>query len=248
MLRQALTARVTHDHDHRHATLGGMPGLFCASAQRFMLVGILLLGGCAGTTAPCAGVSCAPGQVCVAGVCQSPDQGLTDLGDGSARLDHSWLPADAADTLQADTAKATEFAWKTGAWGACSVSCGGGQRSRTVTCWNVTDDKAAQPSDCPAGTKPSTTGACNTQACPDCQKIAAARAAWIICIQYDPVKQQCEGLYTDGSSCADFCAPAGLKCKEKWGSGETCSSKETNYDIGCGVNAGHMSDWCVCGP
>lgn len=45
--------------------------------------------------------------------------------------------------------------WDAGSWGACSASCGGGTRTRTVTC----------PFDSCTGTQPASSQSCNTQSC-----------------------------------------------------------------------------------
>ncbi len=54
--------------------------------------------------------------------------------------------------------------WLTGSPGDCSQSCGGGTRSRTVVC--VNQDNQPLPEDRCKEAKPSSTEACNTQACP----------------------------------------------------------------------------------
>lgn len=54
------------------------------------------------------------------------------------------------------------YSWDISAWGACSVTCGGGTQSRTAVC---RDQSNAIVADSFCGTKPATSQACNTQSC-----------------------------------------------------------------------------------
>ena len=70
-------------------------------------------------------------------------------------------------------------------------------------------------------------------------------AAYEVCSESSTT---CAGVYTDGSGCQAFCQAAGMNCVKRFG-GEPGCQKEPNYQIPCGKNNGHMSDWCVCqGP
>ena len=54
--------------------------------------------------------------------------------------------------------------WSVGAWGSCSVPCGGGTNIRNVVCMdslgNIVPDSYC------SGTKPASTISCNTDSCP----------------------------------------------------------------------------------
>jgi len=59
--------------------------------------------------------------------------------------------------------EAQVFSFEAGDWSRCSLACGGGQRTRAVTCLN--EDGATVPDDECAGSKPSLTETCNPDAC-----------------------------------------------------------------------------------
>eukprot|EP00958_Prasinococcus_capsulatus_P023825 scaffold3619_cov328-Prasinococcus_capsulatus_cf.AAC.12 len=62
-----------------------------------------------------------------------------------------------------NTQACVTYGWSEGSWGACSETCGGGNRSRTVQCVSslgaVVSDSAC------TGSKPDSSQSCNTQAC-----------------------------------------------------------------------------------
>ncbi|XRB10254.1 thrombospondin [Pseudoscourfieldia marina] len=68
-------------------------------------------------------------------------------------------------TKPADEAPTTSYtyAFSEGSFGSCSESCGGGTRTRTVTCLR-SDGQAVADTMC-SGTKPSTSDSCNNQPC-----------------------------------------------------------------------------------
>lgn len=57
------------------------------------------------------------------------------------------------------------YGWTSGSWGACSVSCGGGVQSRSVSC-KRDDGLVVQDSFCSATPKPAISQNCNTHNCP----------------------------------------------------------------------------------
>ena len=69
------------------------------------------------------------------------------------------------------------YSYATGNWGACSVDCGGGTQTRTVTCQrrdatnSNLDVQTVADSFCAAHglTKPTTSQSCNTQSCTECK-------------------------------------------------------------------------------
>lgn len=56
------------------------------------------------------------------------------------------------------------YAWQTGSWGGCSVSCGGGYQYRTVTC-RRSDGVNMPDAACAGVSKPATSQSCNTHSC-----------------------------------------------------------------------------------
>ncbi len=60
------------------------------------------------------------------------------------------------------------YAWDIGSYGSCSKSCGNGIQTRSVKCKRSPDGVTVADSFCSAVTKPSTTIACNLQACTTC--------------------------------------------------------------------------------
>jgi len=63
-----------------------------------------------------------------------------------------------------------DYRWKTGIWSSCTVSCGGGSTTRTVSCYDANTGVTQSDSTClsssTAGAKPATMQACAEQGCP----------------------------------------------------------------------------------
>lgn len=95
------------------------------------------------------------------------------------KINNTWVKANTAYTKVSGTWKEIKnlykkingvwtpvwtFTYALGAWGTCTVTCGGGTQTRTVIC---TRNDGVQFSDdfCAGLTKPPTSQACNTQAC-----------------------------------------------------------------------------------
>lgn len=59
------------------------------------------------------------------------------------------------------------YSWKTGNWGNCTQTCGGGTQSRSVYCYRA-DGFTVNDSLC-SGTKPNSSQICNNQSCKECK-------------------------------------------------------------------------------
>lgn len=57
------------------------------------------------------------------------------------------------------------YTWNVGGWGACSLNCGGGVRTRSVFCQDQ-NGTTVSDTNCNAAAKPAASEACNTSACP----------------------------------------------------------------------------------
>merc|ERR1711966_187378 len=69
-----------------------------------------------------------------------------------------------AAVIALEQADSVTMAWKLSNWSACDKTCGSGTQTRTVQC--TENDVAVADNKC-TGTKPATSQACNTNACPE---------------------------------------------------------------------------------
>lgn len=122
------------------------------------------------------------------------------------------------------------FAWNPTAWGTCSLSCGGGTHSRTVSCKR--SDGAAAPDTSCDGAKPPTSESCNTQSC--------CTPSWYVYAQ-DGCSASCGGgwstrYWTDGcgNGSADSVSCNTQSCCAS-NAGQSCSFLNL-YNANDGVN------------
>lgn len=96
---------------------------------------------------------------------------------GGVAADPSNCPAPAPVTQQACNTNAcpSDYQWIAGPWSACSVSCGGGLQTRTLSCDDLSGTPVS-PSLCTA-TPPATQQACNTNTCPGYQWVTSGLSA-----------------------------------------------------------------------
>ncbi|XP_053532635.1 A disintegrin and metalloproteinase with thrombospondin motifs 18 [Ictalurus punctatus] len=105
--------------------------------------------------------SCAGGRVSVKAVCVQDEQVQVN----SSLCDSHSRPALASQLCNIQPCPAS---WSLGKWSACSVSCGGGQQSRTVRCLRKVmyqREELTPPSMCPSPAL-ALTQPCNTHSCP----------------------------------------------------------------------------------
>lgn len=93
----------------------------------------------------------------------------------TVRIAGAWKTVGQIHTRVAGTWRpAWSYVWATGAWGACSASCGGGTQTRSVTCQR-SDGVGVADAVCVAyvGAKPAVSQSCNTQGCSVCNANAS---------------------------------------------------------------------------
>ena len=94
-------------------------------------------------------------------LCSDLDEGFLEQGARQKK----W---DCMDTVKTEVTAdvpvdCVQSGW--GAWSTCTAICGGGTRSRTLSCVNQVNGETVANSLC-TGTQPALTGDCNTQVCP----------------------------------------------------------------------------------
>ena len=117
-------------------------------------------------------------------------------------------PADASDPDNDGVRDCYSGTWSTGSWGACSVSCGGGTQTRTVTCPSSCCDPDPYDSVNNPDGKPAAGRDCNTQAC----------TTWIL----SSTTWSNDGSSTCTSTTCPQSDPTGLACSL---SGSTCTTR-----------------------
>ena len=68
-----------------------------------------------------------------------------------------------SESQNCNTQACYTYSWQSGSWSTCSKTCGGGTKTRTVTC-KRNDGTTVSSTYC-SGTKPATSETCNTQSC-----------------------------------------------------------------------------------
>jgi len=110
-----------------------------------------------------------------------------------------WSSFRAADSYLTDISLSDcyTYSWYQSGWGSCSVSCGGGYRTQTVSCKRSDGVIMTDESFC-TGTKPETSLECNTQVCPCTDECSFGQGK---CVNGTDV-EVCGNW--DGDSCLEF--------------------------------------------
>ncbi|XP_077987002.1 cubilin-like [Glandiceps talaboti] len=96
------------------------------------------------------------------------------------------------------------YSYLPGAWGECDVTCGGGQRTRTVVCQQTSDNSVVNDINCNQLAVLPTTEPCNLEACPVCDASFSTSGQFIQSTNYPqayPANQDCTYDITNGNGC-----------------------------------------------
>jgi len=125
------------------------------------------------------------------------------------------------------TAQCGNFVWKTGSWGGCSVLCGYGTQTRSVTCTRSHDGAVVDNSYCNPATKPATSQGCSISC-------SWNTGSWGSCSAYCGYGTQYRSVYCVnqlGQSIADY----------------YCSGSKPATAQGCSVGCEwHLGSWGSC--
>ncbi|XP_062929811.1 A disintegrin and metalloproteinase with thrombospondin motifs 13 isoform X1 [Mobula hypostoma] len=112
-------------------------------------------------TEPCS-TSCGPGTTRVHYLCSDQKQGQV------VEMQHCSKSTRPPDRLESCNTAPCPSWWEVGEFGACSISCGGGQRERDVRCLKQegTDTRRTSDADCAGSPRPESKETCNNHSCP----------------------------------------------------------------------------------
>lgn len=136
------------------------------------------------------------------------------------------------------------YAWNTGSWGNCSVSCGGGTQSRTVDCRGQSTG-AVGPGGWCSGSQPTTSQTCNTHSCcnpsPYVTSYGSCSASCGGGTQTVFWSDGCGGTWTSSQSCN-----TGPCCT--WGFRNQCTNLYTCCAMSAGQCVTNVDGVPICGP
>jgi hypothetical protein len=118
------------------------------------------------------------------GACNTMDNftpvGLNYAPDGAICSTSAGAAGTCSSGTCVDSSSGPTYGWVTGSYGACSVACGSGTQTRSVTCMDSNGNAASSASLCTAS-KPATTQACTQPACVTYSWLTEAQATYSTC-------------------------------------------------------------------